>query len=144
MYISTEILLKKLHPNFMTFDKVKCHKGLKCYCVLWESQTSLLIQLSLCHTMLPLHSLIDYSVLPRNLTSVCVCVCVFFTAFPCRLWAAVSARGGEALPISADGEPELQHPGGCCWGSAKPQRWTVDCESWVGESTTHSNLLSDF
>ena len=85
------------------------------------------------------HSLIGLSVLPGSLTSSCVCLCVF----PCRLWAAVSAGSGEAVPVSADGEPELQHLGGRCRGSAKSQRWTVDCESYrAGDGTTCRHCLT--
>lgn len=76
----------------------------------------------------PSQSLIGLSVL--RLTIVCVCVC--FSVFPCRLRAAVSAGSCAALPISADREPELQHPGGRRRRPAEPQRWTVDRESRAG------------
>lgn len=122
----------------------------KRYCALWLTQASSLFPLAKelspwsktnLSTVLPVpsHSLIGLSVLPWSLTSVC------FSVFPCRLWAAVSAGSGEALPISADGEPELQHPGGRRRGPAKPQRWTVDRESRAGEGTTRRLcVLSDF
>lgn len=63
--------------------------------------------------------------------------------FPCRFWAAVSARSGETLPISADWEPELQHPGGRCWGLAEPQCRTVDCEwqGWGGSTRKHREAM---
>lgn len=68
------------------------------------------------------------------------CVCIF----PCRFWAAVSARSGETVPISADWEPELQHPGSRCWGLAEPQCRTVDCEwqGWGGSTHKHWSYVN--
>lgn len=94
-------------------------------------------QLSLWSSAHPYWCLIGLSVLPSLLTT--VCVCVWFSLFPCRLRVAVSAGSGAALPISADGEPELQHPGGRCRGPAEPQRGTVDRECGVGEDTARSH-----
>lgn len=54
-----------------------------------------------------------------------------------RLRAAVPARGGTSLPLTAYGEPELQHPGSCSWCPAEPQCWQLDGEksAWQGGQT---------
>lgn len=46
-----------------------------------------------------------------------------------RLRAAVPAGGGTSLPLTAYGEPELQHPGSCSWCPAEPQCWQLDGEA---------------
>lgn len=54
-----------------------------------------------------------------------------------RLRAAVPAGGGTSLPLTAYGEPELQHPGSCSWCPAEPQCWQLDGEEsgWQGGQT---------